>query len=423
LRILIVALNYTPEVIGIGKYTGDLGAWLAARGHDLKVVAGPPYYPDWRRNSDYPSWRFTREVIAGAQVYRCPIYVPASPTGLKRVLHLASFGSSCLAVLILLGLTWRPEVILLVEPPLLAAPATLIAAGISKSAKWLHVQDLEVDAAFELGLLPRRGLEQLASAIERILLCRFDRVSSISQAMLHRLAEKGVDRARLSLLPNWVNPEEIKPLTQRSALRRRLGVGDDQTVALYAGSLGRKQGIEILIDVARVLNAHSEIRLVVCGDGPERQRLQQAADGISSMQFLPLQPVDQLNELLNLADIHLLPQRVEATDLVMPSKLAGMMASGRPSVVAASEGSELAEVARAAGIQVPPGDAEAMADAILRLAGDEDQRTRLGARARVYALAHWSGEAVLSSFEEELMNLSSDRDSGHVTSSGARLKG
>lgn len=422
MRILIVGLNYAPEAIGIGKYTGDLGAWLTSRGHDVKVVAAPPYYPAWRRDSEYPSGRYTREVIAGAQVYRCPIYVPASPTGLKRVLHLASFGASCSPVLILIVLTWRPEVILLIEPPFLAAPAALLAAGISRSAKWLHVQDLEVDAAFELGLLPRRGLEQLASAMERILLCRFDRVSSISQAMLYRLAEKGVDGTRLRLLPNWVDPEEIKPLNQRSPLRRRLGLGDNQTVALYAGNLGRKQGIEILIDVARALNDHSEIRLVVCGDGPERQHLVQAAEGTRSLQFLPLQPVDQFNEVLNLADIHLLPQRVEATDLVMPSKLAGMMASGRPSVVAASEGSELAEVARAAGVQVPPGDAQAMAKAIFRLAGDEDQQRRLGASARAYALAHWSREAVLSSFEKDLMSLSSDRDSSHVTSSRARLK-
>jgi colanic acid biosynthesis glycosyl transferase WcaI len=145
--------------------------------------------------------------------------------------------------------------------------------------------------------------------------------------------------------------------------------------------------------------------MVICGDGPGLSALKAAARDHANIRFLGLQPEDRLNELLNLADIHLLPQRKEASDLVMPSKLLGMMASGRPSVIAAPPGSELAAVATEAGLLVPPGDPKAMADAILWLARNPDERMRMGASARAYILQNRSRHAVLSKFEAELKEL------------------
>ena len=121
MKILIHGINYAPEIIGTGKYTGELGRWLAARGHEVRVVTAPPYYPAWRVGEGYSAGRYRRESIAGVDVWRCPLWVPEKPSGLKRLLHLASFASSSFPIMLRQAL-WRPDVVMLIEPPLLGAP-------------------------------------------------------------------------------------------------------------------------------------------------------------------------------------------------------------------------------------------------------------------------------------------------------------
>ena len=167
LDILIYGLNYAPELTGIGKYTGEMAAWLSARGHRVRVVTAPPYYPAWRIADAYQGKGYLREG-GGAEgdgvgeplIFRCPLYVPAKPTGLKRMRHLASFMLSSLPVLLREVLAPdgnAPDIIWTVEPTFFGAPFALLAARLSQSPAWLHVQDFEVDAAFELGMLPREG--------------------------------------------------------------------------------------------------------------------------------------------------------------------------------------------------------------------------------------------------------------------------
>jgi len=202
MRLLIYGLNFAPELTGIGKYTGELAAWLAGRGHTVSVIAGPPYYPAWRIEPGYSAWRYRRETWRGVTVIRTPLWVPARPGGLKRLLHLASFAASSLPVLIMQAFK-RPDVIFVVAPSLFCAPAAWLAARLCGARVWLHIQDYEVDAAFELGLLKGRGLRKVVLGLERWLLRRFDRVSTISGRMLELARRKGVDARRLETLPNW----------------------------------------------------------------------------------------------------------------------------------------------------------------------------------------------------------------------------
>ncbi|MBV9695330.1 MAG: glycosyltransferase, partial [Gammaproteobacteria bacterium] len=163
---------------------------------------------------------------------------------------------------------------------------------------------------------------------------------------------------------------------------------------LYSGNMGEKQGLELIIDAARRFTADEAVFLI-CGDGAARPRLEAAAGDLANVRFIPLQPLSRLNELLNLADVHLLPQRAAAEDLVMPSKLTAIMASGRPVVATASADSDLARIAREGGLVVPPGDTSAFAGAIRALLCDDTLRKRLGAGGRKFALAHWEREMVL----------------------------
>lgn len=124
--------------------------------------------------------------------------------------------------------------------------------------------------------------------------------------------------------------------------------------------------------------------------------------GLRNCRFLELQPIGRLNELLNLADIHVLPQRADAADLVMPSKLTGMFASGRAVIAMASPGTELHDVVAPRGIVVPPGDAETLASSIDALAANAAERARLGQAGRKFAEAVLSRDAVLSAFDAKL---------------------
>jgi len=403
MRILIYGLNFSPELTGIGKYTGEMSEWLVARGHDVRVVTTPPYYPEWKVSPDYSTWRYRLE----GRIWRCPLWVPSRPSGLKRVLHLASFAASSLPAVLLHAL-WRPDVVWVVEPTLFCAPAAWLVARLGGGRTWLHIQDFEVDAAFELGLLRSPILRNWIGYLERWWMNRFDRVSTISANMLARLHTKGVEVERMVLFPNWVDTKSIFPSSEENWVRKELGLGSEVLVALYSGNMGDKQGLEVIVAAARILVHQPHICFVMCGNGVARTHLEKDAEGLTNIRWLPLQAAERFNDLLNAADIHLLPQRANAADLVMPSKLTGMLASGRLVVATASLGTAIAEVVVGRGVVVPPEDPAIFAQAILRLAGDSDLRKRLGAAARKYAVDNLDNEVILRQFEKELLSLSAD---------------
>lgn len=400
MRILICSTNYFPELPGIGKYNGEMAEWLAAHGHKVRVVTAPPYYPEWRVAQGYSAWRYRRESLSGVDVWRCPLWVPKKLSGLNRILHLASFALTCLPAM-LRQVFWRPDVVFVLEPPLFCAPGAWITARLSGAKAWLHVQDFEVDAAFDLGLLPSGKIRKIVLFIESFIMRRFDRVSTIAPKMAERLELKGVSPDNVVMFPNWVNTKAICPLLT-NPMRQELGIPDDVVVCLYSGSMGEKQGLEILIEAARLLADESLICFVFCGGGGARERLFESGKNLRNIRWLSLQPIEKLNELLNLADIHLMPQRADAADLMMPSKLTGMLASGRPVIATARVGTGIAEVVSQCGRIVTPGDANGLIGAILELASNDDLRAVLGGRARQYAVEHFDCDAVLEKFQANI---------------------
>jgi colanic acid biosynthesis glycosyl transferase WcaI len=406
-KILIYCINFAPELTGIGKYTGEMAEWLAARGHAVRVVTAPPYYPDWKVGAGHSGRSWRREQWKGAEVWRCPLWVPERPGGIKRVLHLASFALSSLPVM-LRQLLWLPDAVWVVEPPLFCAPTAWAVARLSGARAWLHISDYEVDAAFDLGLLKGKALKRMVLAAEHWLMRRFDVVSTISQRMRERALSKGVDAQRLVAFPNWVDVSAFISANGQ-AYRDELGILPDAVVALYSGNMGRKQGLEIMAQVAQSCaeQRHGSDRLwfVFCGNGVGRADLLTQCEGIPNVLFLELQPAARLPDLLAMADIHLMPQRAGAADLVMPSKLTGMLASARPVVATALAGTELASVVQMCGIVVPPEDAAGMARAVLALAGSAPWRKQLGQAGRNYAVHQIDRESVLQRFEKCLADM------------------
>lgn len=385
MRIVLLSMNFAPELTGIGKYSGEMANALVARGHEVTVVCAPPYYPQWSLGEGYSNRGYRREQpLPGLTVLRCPLWLPKRLSGLKRLIHLASFALTSFPVMLWLVL-WRPDVVFVVAPALFSAPAGWLTARLSGARAWLHVQDFEMDAAFELGMLKGQLMRRTMKSAERRLMRGFDVVSTISRRMLRQLASKGVPLDRAELLPNWVDLQLVHPTHRSQALRDTLGISSDQFVCLFSGTINRKQGLGVLIEAARKLRDHPEIVLVICGHGELRDGLETDAKDLANVRFMDLQPAAELNALLNMADVHLLPQLRGAADLVMPSKLTGMLASGRPIVAAAIHGTEIATVLEGNGIVTEPESAQGFADAIIELVTDAPRRLALGASARAYA--------------------------------------
>lgn len=399
MRILIHGINFSPELTGIGKYSGEMAEWLASQGHEVRVLTAPPYYPQWHIMDEYANWWGT-ERYGKLSVYRCPLWVPARPSGLKRLLHLASFALASFPIM-LRQVFWRPDVVLVVEPPFFCAPQAWLVARLSGAKAWLHIQDFEIDAAFELGILCTGWLKRWMLITERLILRRFDRVSTISVKMLERLDGKGVAHDKAILFPNWVDLGEIYPLAAESELRSRLGILPNQVVALYSGNMGEKQGLEVVLEAAK-LQENSVIRFVLCGDGAAKLSLQKKYADLGNVVWLPLQPLEMLNELLNMADVHLLPQRGDVADLVMPSKLLGMLASGRPVLAAAHPDTQVGRIVSQCGVVFLPGNACVFLGMLKLLASDANERKRLGMVGRQIAEKQFSKEVVLRKFEQEL---------------------
>ncbi len=327
-------------------------------------------------------------------MWRAPLWVPRSPGGLARILHLLSFAFTSFP-LMMRQISWRPEMVIIVAPAFVCAPAALLTARLSGAQKWIHLQDFEVDLAFQMSLLKGKLLQRVILRMESWLLRRFDSVSSISSRMVERLLTKGVDAKRTLYFPNWVDISRIRPSLSGAKFRAELGIAADTAVALFSGSLGGKQGLTVIPAVATLLAARKDIVFVICGEGVMKARLLSAAESLPNIRFLPLQPLDRLGELLCMADIHLLPQSAGAADLVLPSKLSGMLASGRPVLAACRSGTELESVVSKCGIVVQPQDATGMAAAICKLVDQPALRAELGRCARSYAEANFERDAVL----------------------------
>lgn len=402
MRVLLLGINYAPEIISTGLCNAKLAEGLVERAHEVAVVTANPYYPEWRTWPGYRGPKWVADTLNGVRVVRCPIYVPAHPTGMRRIAHYITFALSSFVPTLRLALTQKPDYVLLVAPSIVASPVAWLAAKIAGARTWLHVQDFEVGAALATGLLGQGGLgARLALRFERLMVSLFDRASSISPEMCRRLETLGVPSEHVHELRNWADISHVAPMDAPSSLRAEWGIGAEH-VALYSGNIGNKQGIEVVVDAAGLLRHRRDILFIVCGDGSFRSTLEARATGLTNIRFKPLQPVERLNDLLNLATVHLLPQKSDAADMVLPSKLTNMLASGRPVIATAHPGTGLAREVEGCGIIVPPENAALLARSIEQLIDDPRQLAAFGKAARLKAEQVWDKEAILTSLCDKL---------------------
>lgn len=417
LRILVLSLNFAPEQTATGKYTGEMAAWLAARGHDVHAIAAFPHYPQWRIEERYRGRGWFVEQCDGVTVYRTPLFVPPMEKlgARNRILMECTFSAAAAWWWLTKVLFARRfDVVIGVCPPLQNAVMPWLYRMLRGVPFVFHVQDFQVDAALDLGMLAsNKGLRSALLGAESFLLKRATRASTITEAMRARLLAKGVPAASASLFPNWADISFVRPRARNNPLRTRLGAGDDDTLVVHAGNMGEKQGLEVMLEAADLLKDQSHLKFVLVGQGARRGWLEAEVQrrGLVNLRFFDVFPWDDVPDMLAAGDIHLVIQRREAGDLVMPSKMTNILAAGRPTIATAEPGTALADVltAHGAGQACEPDNAQALAAAIVALAADPSARAQMGQNARRYAEEFIAKDAILGAFEKDLCELAQKR--------------
>ncbi len=404
----MLGINYWPEQFGIAPFNTWRGEYLAEQGHDVTMYTGFPYYPQWRVPKEYQGRLAAREVHNGVTILRSYLYVPSNVSSLKRIIHEFSFiASSLLRSLV----SRKPDVMLVVSPPLGLGLSAAILSKVWRVPYVFHVEDLQPDAAADLGMLNSGRLFRMLYALERFAYDRAALISTLTEPMRTKIVSKGIDERKVTVFHQWADQAffQIGKENDGKTLRQKLGLGD-KFLVVHAGNMGVKQGLEVIIEAAKLSAADERLQYLLVGDGAARPQLEALASsyGLKNLRFIPAQTGDAYYELLAAADLCLVTQRTSVSDIVFPSKVPPLLAAARPLVASLNSGSEVARVIldAGAGLVVTPESSGALLDAIKLLMSDDRQRREMGERGRSYAMQRWNRATALAHMEAELLRVS-----------------
>jgi len=405
-NICLIGVNFHPEDTAIGLYSTQLCRFLSDRGDRISVVTGFPYYPDWKIKSDYHHRSFLyQEDFEGIHVLRYKQYVPENPSFKTRILHLLDF---TLGSLLNLFKVKQCDVVICVVPFTSTVFLGWILARLKGARLWVHIQDFEVDAILESGIASgengiKKQVFQLLFSIERFLFNRADIVSTISHGMMGKLTHK--TRRETYYFPNWVSGDEINPSV--ASLHPIFNGHSEQFKILYSGNVGEKQDWDFFVGLVDYFSEDSRLHFFVVGQGAKFSSLKKYLSQFKNITVREPVPFNELNDLLCSADLHVLFQKKEVIDTVMPSKILGMMASSVPSLVTGNLESEVARVlhdSQGDGF-FEAGKLEECASFIKALIDSPEKVSSMGDAARSYILENYSADKVLSAFREKLNQL------------------
>lgn len=370
---------------------------------EVNVLSGFPYYPAWEISADYKKKKsFYKETINGVNVYRYKQFVPKSPSFIKRILHLLDF---TIGTFINLFKIKKTDVVLCVVPFIGAVFVGKILAKLKGAALWVHIQDFEFDAVSDANIVKSESennfLFKLLFWIEKQLLNSSEIVTTISSAMILKLKSKTTSNTKL--LPNWVDISFINPLN----LSIHPYLKSTNFKILYSGNIGEKQDWAFFLKFTKALEINSNIEIVVVGSGSKSSWLQNQLDHCKNAIFYTPVAYAELSNLLCSADMHILFQKGDVIDTVMPSKILAMMASKKPSLISGSLQSEVATI-----IDNSNGgkyiDANNLTDAVKfvnLLIKNRNLIDDYGDNARNYVQKHFSKDEILADFKDTFTSL------------------
>lgn len=400
MRILIYSYNYYPEPIGIAPLMTELAEGLVKRGHQVRVITGMPNYPERVIYPEYEGKFYLTETRNGVTIQRSYVWVRPLPGLIGRILLDGTF----VVTSIFQALNgWQPDIILLTVPPLpVCLPAALMAC-FYRCPIVLNLQDILPDAAVHVGLLKNKLLIKIFSILEKFAYCNATKISVIADGFVENLLTKGVPLEKLTLIPNWVDVDFIKPLPKENNYFRDTYNLKDKFVVLYSGNIGLTQGLETVIKAADKLKHIPNIVFVIVGEQKALNKLQQHCQNwdVENVLLVPFQPREKLPEMLAAADVGLVVQKSNVISFNMPSKIQVLLASGR-AIIASVPGAGTAAKAlqlSGGGIVIPPEEPEILAASILQLYNNPAQAELLGKKGREFATEQYEFQQVLNQYE------------------------
>lgn len=408
LHIAFFNRSYYPDFGATGQLLTELAEDLAARhGHRVTVVAGVPITNDVPLASA-PRWYrpVCREEHNGVRILRAfgTTFRPRRFAG--RFSNYISYFLSAAVASARLG---RADVVVaLTDPPIIGLVAGL-AARVSGARMVFLCEDVFPEVARLLEDFQSRRVEAMLDRVSRHIVRRADRVVALGDTMKRRLVEtKGADAAKISVIHNWADAEAIVPVAKDNPFARANGLAD-RFVLMHSGNVGLSQNVDVLLDVADRLRDIGDLVVAIVGDGARKPVLVAEAErrGLDNVRFFPYQPKERLSELFSSADAFLVSLKHGLAGFIVPSKVYGILAAGRPFVVSADEDCEAARIARerGCGLVVPPGDAAAISAAVRQLHADPERRRAMGARARAAGETYDRRRAV-AAYEQVFRELS-----------------
>ncbi len=404
MRVIVWGINYAPEFTGIAPHSVALCEFLRARGVDAEMITAFAYYPSWEKRPEDRARLFRTDMINGVPVHRSWQFVPARVSSLRRIFHEASFVFTSTFRILALP---RADVYVLVSPPLSLGVAGWLVGKIKRAPFVFHVQDMQPDAAVGLGMLKASWFTKALYALEAFAYRKAARVSGITRGMLKNFRGKGVPEEKLVYFPNAIALSDRAPSPELGEFRDRHGFARGEFLAIYAGNLGVKQGLEVLLETSPLLRDR-KIRLVICGDGAQRETLARRVREMKlpNVSMLPLQEGRDYQALLVDADVCFITQQAGAGNSFFPSKLLGLLAESKPVVTVAAPECELALSLLEGnfGVNVPPGQPAELAALLDSLASDPVRLAEYGAAGRRY-VQQFEKTRVFDNFLEELADV------------------
>lgn len=403
LSVLLVGINYAPESTGIAPYTAGLAEGLRKRGDRVRVLTAYPHYPEWSfRESHLPRRR--RRDSRGVVVDRFRHVLPHGAGGVGRVLSELSFGLAASFA------RWgRTDVVILVSPALFSSLVAIVRAKIfGRRRVVVWVQDLYSLGVRELGGRQVSRLAALVAVVEGWVLRQADRVVVIHERFRDSVVDQlGVSSDAVEVVRNWSHVNEQAP-ADRGESRHELGWRPDEVVVLHAGNMGVKQGLENVVEAARLADQRgAAIRFVLLGDGNQREKLARLAEGIARISLLAPLDDDAFRRALDAADVLLVNELAGVSGMAVPSKLTSYFSTGRPVVAATDPGSvtENEVLVSGGGLVVPAGNPEALVEAVESLAGDPHRSETLGRAGRAFRQARLTEAGAIDSYARVLEGL------------------
>ena len=398
-KITFIGLNYAPEDTAIGLYSTQMVEALSDAGAQVDVITAFPYYPQWKIATDYKDKKsFVIEKQGNITVYRFKQYVPEQPTFLKRVLHIISFTGGSLWNL---NKSKKSDLVISIIP---FTASAWMGSRLSRSMKiphWIHVQDFEFDAALESGLSSggKQKIFKQLFKLETRILNKAQRVSTISHNMIKKLSSKTVTPPYY--LPNWIDENMIDPTTAQP----HPYLNSKKFKLLYSGNVGDKQDWEFFLAFAKAL-PQEFYDIIIVGAGAKYRLLKEQVQ-LENVHFYDPVPFEDLSDLLCSADAHFLFQKPEVIDTVMPSKLLGMMASGKPSLILGNPASEVRTVVEeaVAGVYIDKPDVQKAVKTVEIWRTNTEVAQKSGRDARSFVIHKFAKKSILQEWISELSKL------------------